>query len=356
MGKAVLWIGVGRDGCWWYRAELPRRYLVERGHDVRMTLAKGEDMGHIDDYGTVVLQRLSYGPEAIGEISAFLRAIQRRGGQVFYELDDDLWRNQMIRSGGPVFLPRSVRRTLEAYMDKLIRRCDGVIVSTPTLAQVVHRRVHRNVHVIPNAVPSWLCDDFAPQLHERIRIGWTGSVSHELEGDFKAMLPALRRVLDTYPETQAVFLGYHPPEVESWPRTEWHPWASIDDYYTRLAALNLDIFVAPLADTPFNAAKSASKLLEVGALGYAVIAEPHGPYRGVLQEETMCLLAETQAEWETALGRLITEPETRRRLGRAAQAYVQRNHTMEQTGPLWAEALAVPLTEPDAVTVGAGEE
>jgi glycosyltransferase involved in cell wall biosynthesis len=335
-GDAVLWIGLERDGCWWYRAELPRQYLVAHGHDVRMTLAKGEDMGHIDDYGAVVLQRLSYGPEAIGEISAFLRAVQRGGARVFYEVDDDLWRNQMIRSGGPMFLPRPVRRALEAYIDKLIERCDGVIVSTPTLAEVVAKRVHRNVQVIPNAAPEWLCD-YTPRPHEGVRIGWTGSVSHALEGDFRAMLPALRRVLDDYPETHAVFMGYHPPEMESWPRTEWHPWVPIDDYYEALAALGLDIFVAPLADTPFNAAKSASKLMELAALGVPIIASPHGPYRGA--EELVSSYATSEAEWEAFIGRLVRSPETRAADGARARAAVRQHHTMAQTGPLWEHVL-----------------
>lgn len=348
-GSAVLWIGIGRDGCWWYRAELPRQYLAARGHDVRMTLAKGEDVGHKDDFGAVILQRLSYGPAAMGEIAHVIRGFQQNGTRVYYELDDNLWLNHMIRGQGPGYMPRAWRRAVEAQMDKLIALCDGVLVSTAALGGVISARCHRRrtVHVIPNAIPDSLCE-LGSTAHEDIRIGWMGSESHAIEGDFQAMLPALRRVLEHHPEAHAVFMGYHPPEVEQWPRTEWHGWVPIDDYYATLSALNLDLFVAPLADTAFNAAKSASKLMEAAALGLPILASPHGPYRSA--EDLVSAYATTTAEWEALIGRLVRHPEIRRADGARARATVRARYTMEQTGPLWERLLCGVTTEP--LTVG----
>lgn len=354
-GHAALWIGSGRDGCWWYRAELPRRWLAARGYDVRMTRAEGEDVGHIDDLGAVVLQRLSYNSmEGTNEMLRFVRSLRARGARVFYEIDDDLWRNNMIRGQGPIAVPRALRRAAFAQMERLIAACSGVLCTTPELGRVL-ARVNRRVTVIPNAVPASLCD-MPSRPHAGVRVGWVGSGSHGLEGDFARCGPALRRLLDARPDAELVFMGWHPPEVEGWPRTTWHGWVPIEDYYDRLAALDLDIFVAPLAETPFNASKSPSKLLEAGALGWAIIAEPHGPYRGVLEHDHTGLYVRTTAEWDAALLQLCAEPATRWRLGDAARAAVHAQHTMEQTGPLWAEALAVPLMQPGAVTVGAGEE
>jgi glycosyltransferase involved in cell wall biosynthesis len=355
MGTAVLWVCRGQDGCWWYRAELPRRWLAARGTDVRMTMAEGEDVGHIDDFGAVVLQRISYSSSrATTEMLAFIRALRARGAAVYYEVDDDLWHNPVFKGTGPIPVPRALRRAALAQIERLIAACSGVIATTPDLGRVL-ARVNRQVTVIPNAVPAALCDH-APRPHAGVRIGWVGSTSHGLEGDFGAMLPVLRRTLEACPEVSLVFMGWHPPEIEGWPRTTWMEWVPIESYYEALADLELDIFVAPLADTRFNLGKSPVKLLEAGALGWAIIASPHGPYRNVLQEDCTGLYAATGPEWAAALQRLIVEPETRHRLGQAVQTYVRRNHTMDQTGPLWAAALAVPLTQPGAVTVGAGEE
>lgn len=356
MGQAVLWISGRFDGCWWYRVELPHRWLAARGVDVRCVEGEGgQDMGHIDDFAAMVLQRVGYAaPQQTATMLALIRELRARGTRVYYEIDDDLWQNNFLKAGGPMFLPRANRRAAMRESERIIERCSGVIVTTPELGRKLARYNSRIV-VIPNAVPVELCDQVA-RAHAGIRIGWSGSLSHGLEGDFDRALPALRAVLTARPDVTLVFMGWHPPEVEAWPRTEWSGWGPVEDYYARLAALDLDIFVAPLVESTFNRGKSPSKLLEAGALGCAIIAEPHGPYAGALEHDRTGLYVRTTAEWDAALRRLCEEPATRRRLGAAARAHVRAHHTMEQTGPLWAEALAVPLTEPDAVTVGAGEE
>lgn len=355
MGEAILWVGARLDGCWWYRMELPRRYLAAQGYDVRMGLG-GNDVGHLDDFRATILQRVSYArPEQTTQMLALIRALRHRGARVLYELDDDLWRNNFFKAGGPLPLPRAVRRAVMADTERIIERCDGVIVTSAELAAVVARH-NRHVHIIPNAVPVEFCERPRPPGHDTVRIGWVGGMSHGPEGDFARCLPALRRVLEARRVAELVFMGWHPPEVETWPRTKCLTWVPIENYYHHLAMLALDIFIAPLAETRFNASKSASKLLEAGALGLPIIAEPHGPYRGVLEHERTGLYAASTAEWEAALLQLCDEPETRGALGLNVRQHIRAHHTMEQTGPLWAEALGLPLMQPGAVTVGAGEE
>jgi glycosyltransferase involved in cell wall biosynthesis len=338
-GDAVLWISGRFDGCWWYRCDLPRRWLLARGHDVRAVEGEGgQDVGHIDDIGCMVLQRTNNRSTTEQGLLALMRALRGRGVPVYYEIDDDLWNNSFLKEGGPFFLPRGARRALMRDVERILERCSGVIVTGEGLATKV-RRFNRHVQIIPNAVPTELCDLEARPAHEGVRIGWSGSNSHGREGDFAQALPALRRVLEARPEVQLVFLGWWPPEVEQWPRTECRVWGPIHDYYARLAAMDLDIFIAPLVDSVFNRGKSPSKLLEAGALGWAIVTEPHGPYRNVLQDDCTALIASTTADWDAALLRLVDEPATRRRLGEAARAYVRHNHTMEQTGPLWEQLL-----------------
>ncbi len=353
-GHAILWLCGAKDGCWWYRAELPRRWLAARGHDVRMTNGEGEDVGHIDNFGAVVLQRLGYNtPEGTAQMKSFLRALQARGARTYYEMDDDLWRSKAPAD----FLaaPRWMRRYLMSELSKLLGAADAAIATTPDLAKVLGKH-NRRVTVIPNAVPADLCDVPRPAHGGAIRIGWAGGGSHGPHGDFETAAPALREVVEARADVSLHFMGWHPPEVESWPRTTRSGWTPIAQYYNALVSCGFDIFVAPLADTRFNQSKSASKLMEAGALGCAVVAEPHGPYAGFLEHEQTGLYVSTSAEWSEALLRLCEDRPLRERLGAALRHTVRGRNTMEQTGPLWAEALAVPLTEPDAVAVGASEE
>ncbi len=117
------------------------------------------------------------------------------------------------------------------------------------------------VHV-PYAAPpasSW------PKLNtaspER-RIGWLGPPGWS-EEDFAELRDAVPRL----EAVQWVFWG----DAPAWapPDAERYPYESLEMpvYYQRLSTLSLDVAVAPLAPTPFNASRSRAKFIEatVGA-------------------------------------------------------------------------------------------
>ena len=85
--------------------------------------------------------------------------------------------------------------------------------------------------------------------------------------------------------------------------------------------------VAPLADTPFNAAKSDLKLLEYAALEVAAVASPTGPY--ACADPALALPAGDRAAWVDAL-----EVAVRQRAERGpaadARAWVLEHRTMTE--------------------------
>jgi hypothetical protein len=82
-------------------------------------------------------------------------------------------------------------------------------------------------------------------------------------------------------EVDWVLLGHCPDGLRK-PFREIHPPVAIADYPAALAALNLDVAIAPLEINAFNEAKSNLKLLEYGALGYPVVCSDIVPYQGPL--------------------------------------------------------------------------
>jgi SAM-dependent methyltransferase len=94
------------------------------------------------------------------------------------------------------------------------------------------------------------------------------------------------------------------------------------DYATYLRLLGQsEISFMPLADTPFNRAKSDLKFIEAGSCRVAALASTV-VYSGSVEDGRTGLLFSDPAEFHAALSRLMTIPELARGLGDAARQYV----------------------------------
>jgi glycosyltransferase involved in cell wall biosynthesis len=118
-------------------------------------------------------------------------------------------------------------------------------------------------------------------------------------------------------------------------------------HYRRLARLELDVFVVPLVEHPWNEARSVLKALEAAALGIPMIVSDVGPYRAV-PDDVALKVPNTDAAWRAALARMIADASLRTGLAARALTWVRDAHTIETTGPLWETALspAAPRTAP----------
>jgi glycosyltransferase involved in cell wall biosynthesis len=117
---------------------------------------------------------------------------------------------------------------------------------------------------------------------------------------------------------------------------EVHPGWVLPGYYDVIASLDLDIFVAPLLDCPFNRAKPCLKPLEAAGLGLPVIASGVGSYAEELEhDDTAVLVGESTDAWLTALTRLVEDADLRAHLAARGRAWAA-TRTIDATGPLWA--------------------
>ena len=109
-----------------------------------------------------------------------------------------------------------------------------------------------------------------------------------------------------------------------------------DRYSATLAALDLDLAIAPLAANEFNDAKSTVKLLEeYGAMGLPVLASDRRPYRNAPCER----VPDDPKAWVAAIRRLASEPLLRARHGRRLRAWVRREGVLASQLPRWMSAL-----------------
>ncbi len=82
-----------------------------------------------------------------------------------------------------------------------------------------------------------------------------------------------------------------------------------------------DVGIAPLADIPFNRARSDVKLKEYASVGLPWLASAFGPYTGLGEDEGGRLVADDQ--WYEALRALVASGRDRRKLGKRAAKWAK---------------------------------
>jgi hypothetical protein len=285
----------GRLGQAAFFAAHARRY-AERALQVRRIAG---------DYDALLVQRGLY-PLGPGAIAA---AVERFDGRVVYDLDDAVFelRPPLDEKGWAarwLWGPQQARR--------LLRRADAVVVSTPTLAEMLPPGTVEPV-VLPTVPdPARYAvvrhDDRHPVL-----VGWAGTV----EG---------LRYLE--PLT-GVFARLARDGVAELSVVSSHPWAGPGRFTPwrreRASALFGDfaIGIMPLADTPYARAKAGFKLLEYMAAGLPVVASPVGVNTELVERSGAGILAGDEREWEAALRELAGSAELRRELGARGRSFLE---------------------------------
>ena len=99
------------------------------------------------------------------------------------------------------------------------------------------------------------------------------------------------------------------------------------------AIQSMDIGVMPLPDTPWARGKCGYKLIQYMACGLPVVASPVGVNKEILEHGVNGFLAESDAEWRTAIEALISDPDLRRRMGAAGRKKVENEYSLQVWGP-----------------------
>lgn len=294
-------------GCGWYRLRWPAEVLQAQGHDVVVAEAfdalflNGQMIRPLVEADVVVLQRplVQQVVEAIGRIQAL-------GIAVVVEVDDDfsaLPPGHGARRGTSVANDPTYNRM---WLRKACERADLVTVTTPELAATYG--AHGRVAVIPNYVPaSYLT---VPSRHREASptLGWTGSVVTHV-GDLDVMGGVVPDVLDQA-GARFVSWGMGLTEEALGVKGRVRPWADLLGAYPRQVA-DLDVGIAPLADSTFCRAKSRLKMLEFAALGVACVGSDLPEYRRLHQGYGVGRLASSPMEWRHHLLDLLRSPDLR---------------------------------------------
>ncbi len=229
---------------------------------------------------------------------------------------------------------QTVYRNVGERIRSALRFCDRLIVTTDALAGA-YRSWSSDVRVIPNYLPAdiWLGrrPEARRQSEGKLRVGWFGAPQHA--GDLALLDGVIAATTDRY---QWVFFGMRPPQIAH-DRYEYHPMVPLAMFPQHLAALELDIGVAPLADHQFNRAKSNLKLLEYGVLGVPVVASRVGEYA----DSGATLVDNGGDAWGEALEELAEDQGLRHDRAERIYHWVRESYILEDHLDAWRSALEV---------------
>jgi len=301
----------------------------------------------------VVIYQRHYQPEPLAwwrEMRSW-RETRPQSPALIWEMDDDVW---AIPDSNP--FKRFYTEEVLSAIDEMVATADLITVPSNGLGAILKTKTQAPVIVLPSGLdPEAMTLVRRPAENGIVRIGYAASDTHH--EDLEQCANALRRVLrkrsnvrlalkgiiakgalDDLPESQVI-------------RVRWETFNSA--YYSHLADLAIDIWMAPLKPTRFNRAKSHVKCLESWMLKAPIICSPVGIYSAVLQNEVTGLFASTPAGWEDALLRLIDNQEEREAMG-AAGYEVAKGFTYDLLANIWLvackEAVAKKAGSAHAIT------
>jgi len=214
----------------------------------------------------------------------------------------------------------------KARLRKVTSLCHRVIATSQPIADAMRGMVD-DIRVMPNYLERSRWGDLQPPRKERrkLRVGWAGAQQHQ--GDLEFIIPVVEATAN---EVDWIFMGMSLTKLR-YHIAELHGPVSFDEYPAGLAALDLDLAIAPLEINRFNAAKSNLRLLEYGAVGYPVICTDIEPYRNA---PVTCVSNNPKA-WIDAIHAHIHDMDATRAAGEQLHDWVLSNWMLDQHLDEW---------------------
>lgn len=229
-----------------------------------------------------------------------------------------------------------VRRFLGKKHDVLMRSAAMICAGNEYLAERARQAGAKHVEVIPTVVD---LDRYpVPGGNQTIRsedeipcVGWIGQQSTA------AFLLPYKKLFERLVQEGVARFSSIGIDTSAMGLTmeslTWHEDTEVADI------LGFDIGIMPLSDGPFERGKCGYKLIQYMACGLPVVASPVGVNCEIVEHGVNGFLAETPEEWEAALRTLLSDPELRKRMGKAGREKVERQYSLQVTGPRLAALL-----------------
>jgi glycosyltransferase involved in cell wall biosynthesis len=318
-----------------YRAIFPMRALEKFGHEVRWPAQLERDLP-LEELAQCDLVHCFRRPDRARD----LKQLSERGVAVSFDNDDDFGVADMtagasgdLEVGAKARLGNAKRFT---EMLRLTRVADLTTTPSYVLAEKYRAAQANHVAVIENHLDGEVEGFGAKAAHAGVVVGWVAGREHERDLAQLPIVEALARLLELHSDVRVVTVGLRLPLRSE--RYEFRPKVPFGQLLPTIA--DFDVGIAPLADTPFNHARSDVKLKEYGAVGAAWLASPVGAYSDMGKAEGGRLVGDR--EWLEALDRVVRGGFKRRRLAGQALRW-SKAQTIDRFASQWEQEFLLAI-------------
>src|SRR5581483_9052546 len=227
-----------------------------------------------------------------------------------------------------------------AATERFLRESSMVIASTPPLVtrsrQLTPRVLESLYGLDAQTLSTFLPTQQRKRIDDgRVRIGFYGA-NAAIEEPW--LVEALHNIRKRYGERVVLeVIGSSPPQPLA---------TELDWYYDKLLpyeesmrmlhSRGWDIGLAPLEDSPFNAAKQATKFRDYTWAGATIVYSQVPAYERTLINRVHCLFAQnTSTAWEEAISFLVENPDRADFLRKGAKKLLEAVHVQEMTNAGW---------------------
>jgi glycosyltransferase involved in cell wall biosynthesis len=276
-----------------WRCLWPAYQLSLRGEVVYSSIKKyfNDALSYIST-DVVVLQR-SGGNISLKYIEKVAELGRKANFKLIYDVDDILFLEDV--SEFHYYRTQNKEDCKESIIE-IMHLCDEITVSTPFLKNYYQKATGiTEITVLPNRIPFfWAGNLYSIELLQRNflkhrskpRVVYAGSSSHidceRINGDKDDFYGVLKAIEATRKEFKWVFIGSCPyyllKYVES-KEMEYYHFVELGVLPRIISSLEPNMMIAPLADNPYNHAKSPIKFLEAAALGIPIACQDITPYK-----------------------------------------------------------------------------
>lgn len=324
MAKKTMYFFYPNDGaCNFHRVLQPARFCHDRyDKDWHFEVGPGPAHGR-DVYYFSGLPNVMQAQATLLEI----QHLRRNGAKFVWSVDDD-WLSI------PDWNPAKPNEAALSVYDIMKELSDWIVVSTPHIAKTMEDVGHK-VLVAPNLLDLSMfpevvsegytdkdgreCRAYQIEVKTPVRVVWVGSETHR--GDVDEVTPALDEFIGKYcgikngNKAVVVFSGMLPDG--NIVRKYLHngllhqPMVTFSNYHTILSSLKPHVYLAPLANIPFNEGKSNLRVIEGWAMCAPSIATKWGEYGSTVKHTQDGCLAATPQEFYNHLVNVVTNHEYR---------------------------------------------
>jgi glycosyltransferase involved in cell wall biosynthesis len=303
-----------------YRA-FPLVALQARGHEVHLELDGGQvQPASLQRFDVVYVYRLNG-----RAMHRMLSQLRERGAAIVWDDDDFTGTPSSARTGAREQQWRAdAKRMLEV----------AHLVTTPSSGLAEHYRElgAEHVRVVENFIPETFKPP-PPRPRGHVTVGWVAANEHLYDLEHFEIPALLRRLLDAHPDVRIMSIGVD----LRLPRERYHHLWRVQYVELAPAMVEFDVGIAPLADIPFNRARSNVKVKEYAAAGIPWLASPIGPYAGMGEKQGGRLVPDDG--WYDALERLVVKQKDRRKLAKRGRRWA-RTQTVRENLKAWEDALS----------------